>query len=216
MSQVRPNSPSIAKRQVAYSARNRSRLIADAQEVLAELGFEATMEQLASRAGVSPTTIYKYFGSKETLFAESFMQIWQEWFEWSREAETPCESLESWVLTNRKFIRAQQTHPFFGRVLRKVLGNPEFLLHTLRGPSETALRQLAQKGEIPSEDLDLKILLWAQAEAGIFSGVHATQALSPIQGDHALGLSLKLFNLSDARIQELLNKELNLALSASE
>ena len=205
------NSGSDPKRQIAHSARARSRLIKDAQEVLAEFGPEVTMEQLASQLGVSPTTIYKYFGGKETLFSEAFLQIWQEWLEWACEEKTPCESFESWVTTNRKFVRARQTHPFFGRILRNVLGDPEFLLHSLSGPSEKALRQLAKKGEISGEDLDVKILLWAQAESGIFSGVHATQALTPHQADNALALSLKLFGVSDDKIIKLLGKELNLA-----
>jgi hypothetical protein len=48
-------------RQAAYSARNRAALIKHAQEVLAEVGPSATIEQLSAHAQVSPTTIYKYF-----------------------------------------------------------------------------------------------------------------------------------------------------------
>jgi AcrR family transcriptional regulator len=205
------NSSSVTKRQSAHTLRTRSRLIEDAQEVLAEYGIEATMEQLASQIGVSPTTIYKYFGSKDALFSEAILQLWQEWLEWACEEKTPCESLESWVTTNRKFIRARQTHPFFGRVLQNILGSPDFLLRTLRGPSEKALRLLAKRGEISRVDLDVKILLWAQAEAGIFSGVHATEILSIIQADQALALSLKLLDVSDDKIEKWLSKELNLA-----
>ena len=47
----------IGGRQAAYSARNRARLIKDAQEVLAEIGPSATIEQIASHAEVSPTTL---------------------------------------------------------------------------------------------------------------------------------------------------------------
>jgi AcrR family transcriptional regulator len=212
MSESPLNAVPVAKRQVAHGARTRTRLIKDAQEVLADFGLEATMEQLASQIGVSPTTIYKYFGSKEALFSEAMLQIWQEWLEWACEEKTPCESLESWVTTNRKFIRVRQTHPFFGSVLRNVLGSPEFLLKTLRGPSEKALRMLAKKGAISSDDLEVKILLWAQAEAGIFSGVHATDVLSPIQAEHALALSLKLLDISNDKIDRFVSKELNLAI----
>ena len=208
------DSRAVAKRQVAYSARNRLRLVRDAQDVLADIGLEATMEQLAFRAEVSPTTIYKYFGSKEALFSEAILQMWQEWLQWACEAETPCESFESWVTTNRKFLRVRQTHPFFGRVLQHILGNPDFLLHTLNGPSRKALKLLEKRGEIPGDDLEIKILLWSQAEAGIFSGVHATEVLSLTEADYALGLSLKLFNISDSRIKELLSKDLNLSVAS--
>ena len=55
-------------RQAAYSARNRAALIKAGQEVLAEIGPQATIEQLADHAQVSPTTIYKYFENKENFF----------------------------------------------------------------------------------------------------------------------------------------------------
>jgi AcrR family transcriptional regulator len=211
MSESLINPVQITRRQFAHTVRTRTRLIKDAQEVLAEFGLEATMEQLASHLGVSPTTIYKYFGSKDTLFSEAIIQIWQDWLEWACEEKTPCESLESWVTTIRKFIRARETHPFFGSVLRNVLASPEFLRTTQRGPSEKALTLLAKKGAISSEDLDIKILLWAQAEAGIFSGVHATGELSPTQAENALALSLKLLEISNDKIERFLSKELNLA-----
>lgn len=215
MTQPPLNARSTAKHQSAYIARNRSRMIRDAQEVLAEVGLEATMEQLASSIVVSPTTIYKYFGSKEALFSEAIVQIWQDWLAWSCEVATPCASFDSWVITSRKFLRVKQTHPFFGRILSNILRNPEFLRYTQRGPSEMAIRQLAKREEISNEDLEVKILLWAQAEAGIFSGVHATGVLTPLEADYALGLSLKLFNVSEDRIQRLLAAELDLSVVSS-
>ena len=75
--------PITANRQAAYSARNRAALIKVAQEVLAEVGPSATIEQLAAHAQVSPTTIYKYFANKEVLFTEAFSQLWEEWIKWS-------------------------------------------------------------------------------------------------------------------------------------
>ena len=54
-------------RQAAYSARNRAALIKVAQEVLAEIGPSATIEQLAMHAQVSPTTIYKYFNFSKII-----------------------------------------------------------------------------------------------------------------------------------------------------
>jgi len=63
-------------RQAAYSARNRARLIKDAQEVLAEIGPSATIEQIAAHAEVSPTTVYKYFENKDQLFIEALGVAW--------------------------------------------------------------------------------------------------------------------------------------------
>ena len=82
-------------RQAAYSARNRASLIKHAQEVLAEVGPSATIEQLSAHAQVSPTTIYKYFANKEALFSEAFSQLWEEWVLWSNETRSPGEPLEN-------------------------------------------------------------------------------------------------------------------------
>ncbi|MTA05317.1 MAG: TetR family transcriptional regulator, partial [Actinobacteria bacterium] len=63
----------------AATVRNRAALIRSAQEVLAEIGLEATVEQFVAHAQVSPTTIYNHFGSKESLFTEALAQMWREW-----------------------------------------------------------------------------------------------------------------------------------------
>ena len=76
-------------RQAAYSARNRARLIKDAQEVLAEIGPSATIEQIASHAEVSPTTIYKYFENKDLLFIEALSEAWVGFLIWANQQKAP-------------------------------------------------------------------------------------------------------------------------------
>jgi AcrR family transcriptional regulator len=71
---------STAKARTAVPARplrrdaelNRQRLLEAAQEVFAELGFEATMDQIAARAGVGVGTAYRRFANKEELIAALF------------------------------------------------------------------------------------------------------------------------------------------------
>ncbi len=52
--------------------RNRRRLLEAAHEVFAEFGFEATMDQVAARAGVGVGTAYRRFANKEELIAALF------------------------------------------------------------------------------------------------------------------------------------------------
>jgi len=63
-------------RQSAYSARNRARLIKDAQEILAQIGPSATIEQIAAHAEVSIQTIYNYFESKDQLILKAMREMW--------------------------------------------------------------------------------------------------------------------------------------------
>ncbi len=46
---------------------NRERIVAAAQDVFAESGFEASMERIANRAGVGVGTLYRRFPNKERL-----------------------------------------------------------------------------------------------------------------------------------------------------
>ncbi len=63
-----PSSP--PKRQDA--ARNRSKLIAAAREVFAELGPDAPLEEVATRASVSRMTLYRNFASRQELATEIY------------------------------------------------------------------------------------------------------------------------------------------------
>ena len=85
-------------RQAAFSARNKARLIKNAQEVLAEIGPSATIEQIAAHAEVSPTTIYKYFANKDELFIQALGEMWHSWVSWAFAQTSTTDDLEA-VLT---------------------------------------------------------------------------------------------------------------------
>ena len=53
----------------ADAVRNRERVIAAAQSVFAELGIDASIDDVAARAGVGRATIYRSFPTKEHLIA---------------------------------------------------------------------------------------------------------------------------------------------------
>jgi AcrR family transcriptional regulator len=53
----------------ADAVRNRERVVAAAAEVFAERGVEATVPEVAARAGVGKATVYRSFPSKEHLVA---------------------------------------------------------------------------------------------------------------------------------------------------
>jgi AcrR family transcriptional regulator len=54
------------------ATRNRSRLIAAAREVFAELGPDAPLEEVAERASVTRTTLYRHFSSRQELAREIY------------------------------------------------------------------------------------------------------------------------------------------------
>lgn len=64
-----------AKAPAARGERRRLELIRIAEDVFLERGYaDATMDEVAQRAGASKATLYKFFGTKEGLFAASVHQ----------------------------------------------------------------------------------------------------------------------------------------------
>ena len=52
----------------ADAARNREKVLRAAREAFAESGYGVPLDEIASRAGVGPGTVYRHFPAKEALF----------------------------------------------------------------------------------------------------------------------------------------------------
>ena len=195
-------------RQAAYTARNRAAIVRAAQNVLAEIGPTATIEQIADYSQVSPTTIYKYFKNKEVLFAEALNQIWMEWVAWSYNGVPEGESLEAVIDVARKLFWIKQTHPLFAKILHNTLQNPDFVIKAVRSSGERVFRNLAETGELASKDFDIRINLYAHALAGILIAVHVNEEMSPTEADQALAIAFRIFDVSEARAKKIVSRKL--------
>lgn len=56
------------RRRRSDADRNHDRVLRAAQEVFAESGFDAPLDEIATRAGVGAGTVYRHFSTKEALF----------------------------------------------------------------------------------------------------------------------------------------------------
>jgi AcrR family transcriptional regulator len=201
-------------RQAAYSARNRAALIKVAQEVLAEVGPSATIEQLAAHAQVSPTTIYKYFANKEVLFTEAFSQLWEEWIKWSNETRNPGEPLETVLDAGRKLFRIKQHDPILAAVLHNVVGDPHFAMNAVQGEADRVFRTLAQMGAVKSEDLEERLIIWANIYTGICVSLYGTEEISSEEADVAFGIGLSIWGISEAKAKKIISRPLTFPLHA--
>ena len=59
----------------ADAARNRERILAAASELFAERGLDASMPELAERAGVGVGTVYRAFPDKEHVLSEKTLHM---------------------------------------------------------------------------------------------------------------------------------------------
>jgi len=201
-------------RQAAYSARNRAALITHAQEVLAEVGPSATIEQLAAHAQVSPTTIYKYFDNKEVLFAEALNQLWEEWLNWSGQTRSPGEPLENVLDAGRKLFRIKQHDPILAQVLHNVVKDPQFAMQALQGEGDKVFTTLAKMGAIESEDLEERLILWKNIFTGICVSLYGTEEISPEEADVAFGIGLSVWGISEAKAKKIVSRPLVFPLHA--
>jgi AcrR family transcriptional regulator len=201
-------------RQAAYSARNRAALITHAQEVLAEVGPSATIEQLAAHAQVSPTTIYKYFANKEVLFSEALNQLWEEWLNWSGQTRTPGEPLENVLDAGRKLFRIKQHDPILAQVLHNAFKDPQFAMQALQGEGDKVFITLAKMGAIKSEDLEERLILWKNIYTGICVSLYGNEEISPEEADVALGIGLSVWGISEAKAKKIISRPLVFPLHA--
>jgi AcrR family transcriptional regulator len=196
-------------RQAAYTARNRAALIKAGQQVLAEIGPQATIEQLVEYAQVSPTTIYKYFENKESLFAEAFNQSWEEWIEWSNQFETSGDRLERVLDTGRKLFWVKQHNPLFAKILHNTLQEPALATRAVLVEGSRVFKELAKAGDLKIEDFDKRILLWANIYGGILTGIYVSGSLSPAEANTAFGIGLSVWGISEAKAKKLVARPLN-------
>jgi AcrR family transcriptional regulator len=208
MPSKKPVKKAAGNRQAAYSARNRAALIKAGQEVLADIGPGATIEQLAAHAQVSPTTIYKYFPTKELLFSEAISEIYQGWIIWAYNGAPRGESLETTLDTGRKLFWVRQTHPLFAKILHNTLRDPSFVIASVKIGAESVFKNHAQLGILENQDFDKRFILWSYCYAGILSSVHLAEELSPTQAEESLGIALSIWGISEAKAKKLMSRPL--------
>jgi len=208
MPSKKPAKKTSGNRQAAYTARNRAALLKAGQEVLADIGPNATIEELAKHAQVSPTTIYKYFASKEVLFAEAMSEIYQRWVIWAYNGKPRGGSLETSLDTGRKLFWVKQSHPLFAKILQNTLRDPTFVITANKNAAEAVFKNYAELGVLNKEDFDKRFIIWSYAYVGILTSVHVTQELSPTQAEESLGLALSIWGISEAKAKKLMSRPL--------
>ncbi|MFF2008061.1 TetR/AcrR family transcriptional regulator [Streptomyces sp. NPDC058195] len=86
----------------ADARRNYDRLLAEARTAFAEHGTDASLEDIARRAGVGIGTLYRHFPNRHALMNAVFQDALASLIARSRElakARQPCEALMEWLGT---------------------------------------------------------------------------------------------------------------------
>jgi AcrR family transcriptional regulator len=164
------------------AARNYDALLAAAREAFAEHGAEASLEDIARRAGVGIGTLYRNFPTRRQLFESVYAD---EVNTLCRVAEDvaglePWEALSSWL---RRFVDYVVTK----RAVREALSNESEILVACRDSMYDAggpLFDRAQRAGQVRTDIDFDDLL------RMVAGITSTNFLDDAQRDRVLAVAL--------------------------
>ncbi|MFF2999741.1 TetR/AcrR family transcriptional regulator [Streptomyces sp. NPDC057950] len=164
------------------AARNYDALLAAAREAFAENGAEASLEDIARRAGVGIGTLYRNFPTRRHLFESVYADEVDALCRMARDVATqePWAALTSWL---RRFVDYTVTK----RAIREALDNESEIFLACRDSMYQAGGPLFQRAQMAGEartDMDFDDLL------RMVAGITSTNFLDDAQRDRVLTVAL--------------------------
>jgi AcrR family transcriptional regulator len=146
----------------ADAERNHDRIISAAVEVFSERGMDASLDEIAARAGVGPGTLYRHFPTREDLVdavIKSWMEQIQELAEKAAVSElAPRELLIDWFATLVARISRNKGSP---TKFITAMGNAESPIYSkcevLRIANDQVLDRLRRDGALRSGVSSLEV-----------------------------------------------------------
>lgn len=145
------------RKQRADAQRNRERILEIAKKEFTKAGANASLEEIAKKAGVGPGTLYRHFPTREDLLVAVYRSEMEKLAAAERRlADTlpPVEALRAWLLL---FVDAVETKHIIAPVLNTLVGDPKKVFEAFHGQIHEALRALVKRamksGDI-RKDLD--------------------------------------------------------------
>lgn len=157
-----PVPPAPARAMRADARRNHDRLLAEARAAFAAHGTDASLEDVARRAGVGIGTLYRHFPNRAVLLSAVFEDAVSDLLTRSRElldASEPCTALVTWL---REIITHAGEYRGLARALMSVTSDRTSALARCSDPMReagTALLARAQEAGRIREDVAITDLL---------------------------------------------------------
>ena len=162
------------------AAINRERLVSAAEDVFAEHGPAASLDDVAKTAGVGPATLYRRFANKDALVQEVLGNFFRHLFDLAEDAErAPAQRcLDVFLQTVGVELagKAGLSAPVWGELA------PEPLVDELRQHSATLLVRAQRAGAVRADvtPADVTAAVWA------LRGVIQSERLDPALRGRAL------------------------------
>jgi AcrR family transcriptional regulator len=136
----------------ADAQRNRERILEVAKKEFTRSGANASLEDIAKKAGVGPGTLYRHFPTREDLLVAVYRSEMEKLAAAERRfADTlpPVEALRAWLLL---FVDAVETKQIIAPVLNTLVGDPRQVFEASYAQIHGALRALVTRA-IKSGDI---------------------------------------------------------------
>jgi AcrR family transcriptional regulator len=136
----------------ADAQRNRERILEVAKLEFTQSGANASLEEIAKKAGVGPGTLYRHFPKREDLLEAVYRTEVEKLAAAERKfAETlpPVEALRAWMLLFVDYIAAKR---IIAPVLNALAGDPKKVFEASYGQIWEAIRALVKRA-IKSGDI---------------------------------------------------------------
>ncbi|MFJ5259998.1 TetR/AcrR family transcriptional regulator [Streptomyces sp. NPDC088387] len=164
------------------AARNYDALLAAARDAFAEHGSEASLEDIARRAGVGIGTLYRNFPTRRHLFESVYAEEVNELCRAAEEVadREPWEALTTWL---ERFAAYMVTK----RAIRDALDSESDVLLTCRDSmyaAGTPLFERAQRAGVVRPDMDFGDLV------RMVAGITSTAFVDDAQRDRVMGIVL--------------------------
>ena len=203
--------PANTGRKSAFVARNRLSLLGSTQQVLADVGPSATIDQVSDAAGLSVSTIYKHFETKEALFQTAIataMIDWQEWVDqYLVELSDPLEEL---ILPARILMRIKKTHPLYAQISARNLNEISRYLPEITGGFSKHVKDLVKARIIKVDNLEIRI----ESFVAVLFSTYSHQLLHPkakeVDADTAIEVALTLLGVIPSKAKKLAHSPLPL------
>jgi AcrR family transcriptional regulator len=149
-----------------HARRNHELLVVAAREVFAERGVEASLEEIARRAGVGIGTLYRHFATREALVEEIFEDRITEFIAIARAAAAEPDGWQGLVRFLEQMLELQASD----RVLKDVLmryppgdGRLASAREEMRQLFEQVLDRAREQGRLRHDFTisDLALLFWS-------------------------------------------------------
>jgi len=141
---AKPKQASVRKPR-SDAQRNRERILEVARQAFSRSGANASLDDIARKAGVGPGTLYRHFPTREELLAAVYRSEMEKLAAAEQkfaEALPPIEALRAWLLLFVDYIAKKQ---LIAPALNALLGDPKKVFEASYARIWDAIRALVKR-----------------------------------------------------------------------